>query len=263
MGSCNKKPEEEDVETGLTRTEARLLRKTWQYYCLHNRDYGFIIFLSFFIKTRGALQLFQRFRDKTLGKLPDDPQFRAHAAAVTFQLTSMVDNADDAVLLEALIRKNAKAHTERPGVMPDHFRMLGKTVVEVLHTRHETNMTPAAVLAWEKLFDYMARITKQVYEEQKVEIKSLDVDGFIREPDADGNKGATGGRASGSTTPQLRGKRSAKAAQSPGESNRGTPKGGKSPAAATPKGGQTPTTVRADKSPAKSPQSPATPKKVA
>ncbi|XP_065304437.1 cytoglobin-1-like [Dermacentor albipictus] len=261
MGLCNKKPEEEDVDTGLTRTEARLLRKTWQYYCLHNRDYGYIIFLSFFIKTRGALQMFQRFRHKPLGELPDDPQFRAHAAAVTFQLTSMVDNADDAVLLEALIRKNAKAHTERQGVMPDHFRMLGRTVVEVLHTRHETNMTPIAVLAWEKLFEYMVRITKQVYEEQKIEIKSLDVDGFIREPDADVKEGATGGRSSGSTTPQLRGKRSPKALQSPAESNRSTPKGGKSPATVTPKGGPSPARVHADKSPAKSPQPPATPKK--
>ncbi|KAH7964759.1 hypothetical protein HPB49_001208 [Dermacentor silvarum] len=222
MGICNKKPEEEDIETGLTRTDTRLLRKTWHYYCVDNRDYAVIIFLSFFIKSRGALQLFRRFRDKPLGKLPEDPQFRAHAIAVSFQLTSMVDTADDAVLLEALIRKNAVAHTERHGVMPDHFRMLGNTVVEVLHARNERRMTPTAVRAWEKLFEYMARITKQVYEEEKVQIKSVDIEGFTRELDADVKEGATGGRASNSGTPQSRGKRSPKASKPAAKSSRVT-----------------------------------------
>ncbi|KAK8786865.1 hypothetical protein V5799_023358 [Amblyomma americanum] len=64
----------------------------------------------------------------------------------------MVDNTQDPVLLEKLIRKNAMEHTERRGVMPDHFRILGKTVIEVLHAMNERRMNKAAVLAWEKLF---------------------------------------------------------------------------------------------------------------
>ncbi|KAK8786863.1 hypothetical protein V5799_023360 [Amblyomma americanum] len=153
MGAIIKKPpEEEDPRTGLTHTECRLLRQTWHYYCLENRDYGVLIFTSFFVKSPESLSLFPRFCNRPVGQLTNDPQFRAHAFAVGTQLTSMVDNTQDPVLLEKLIRKNAMEHTERRGVMPDHFRILGKTVIEVLHAMNERRMNKAAVLAWEKLF---------------------------------------------------------------------------------------------------------------
>ncbi|KAL3219380.1 hypothetical protein MRX96_030399 [Rhipicephalus microplus] len=153
MGLHNTKPGEDEPETGPKRSDARLLCYTWHCYCMENHDHAVTILVALFIKSPEILQLFPRFCDKPLGTLCDDPQFRAHAISVSFQLTSIVDYTDDAVLLEALLHKNAVAHAERWGVMPEHFRIFGEAVVEVLQARDEKLKTPAAVQAWGKLFD--------------------------------------------------------------------------------------------------------------
>ncbi|KAH6937904.1 hypothetical protein HPB50_005038 [Hyalomma asiaticum] len=260
MGLCSHKPEEEDPVTGLTGTETRMLRNTWHHYCVANRDYAVVIFLSFFIKWPDSKQLFPRFRNRPVGDLPKDPQFRAHAISVSFQLTAMVDCADDAVLLEALIRKNAVAHSGRRGVMPEHFRLLGSTVVEVLQTMDERCMTPAAMIAWKKLFDYMEKITEKVFEEQRERFASVSSFAVAR-------KAGASGRASGSASPGSQGKRSPKASQSPPKSGQtsgyGTPAGGKSPASSTPKQSQSPRAARPPKSASGSSPKSTTPKKAA
>ncbi|KAL1469757.1 hypothetical protein MTO96_024843 [Rhipicephalus appendiculatus] len=239
MGLYSPKPDEENPATGLKRSDTRLLRQTWHYYCMENHDYAVIIFVALFIKSPESLQLFPRFRDKPLGKLPDDAQFRAHAISVSFQLTSIVDYADDAVLLEALLRKNAVAHAERRGVMPEHFRLLGKAVVEVLQTRDEKRMSPAAVHAWEKLFDFMVKITEKVYEEQEVPMKPMDFDAP---------------KVPGVDAPKAPGCRSGSAL--------GTPADGKSPAAVTPKGSLSPRTAHPPTSTTKSSPQSSTPDKI-
>lgn len=172
MGNTLKKIEEPDPRTGLTATECKLIRKSWHDFCIGNGDYGVILFKSFFIKSPDSLKLFRRFRSKSVGSLPDDPHFRAHACSVGYQLTSMVEFVDDPPLLEALIRKNALAHTERTGATPEKFVVLGQTVVEVLSARNERLMTPATVAAWGKLFAYMNTITVKVFEAEGVGIPS-------------------------------------------------------------------------------------------
>lgn len=125
------------------------------------------IFIAFFVKAPDTLELFRHFRGKAISVLPNEPQFRAHAWAVGYQLASMVEYSADAALLEALVRKNAKSHTTRAGVKPEHFALIGQTVIEVMKNKHGKFMTPAAVAAWEKLITCMGKVTAMVYEEEK------------------------------------------------------------------------------------------------
>ncbi|KAH7961471.1 hypothetical protein HPB52_009292 [Rhipicephalus sanguineus] len=197
----------------------------------------------------------------------------------------MVDYANDTVLLEALIRKNAVAHADRRGVMPEHFRVLGKTIVEVLQARDE-RMTPTAVRAWEKLFDFVVKVTEKVYEEQAVPMKPMDLDApkvpavealkvpaveapkvsGVEAPEVSGVEVGATGHASGSPTLKWHGKPTANGAQSPPKSgrsgSRGTPAGGKSPGAATPKGSQSPRAAQPPTSTTKSAVQSSPPKKV-
>ncbi|XP_037561148.1 globin D, coelomic [Dermacentor silvarum] len=138
--------------TGMTPTDIRLIKQTWRNLCDHNRNYGVLILQAFFHKQPDTMHLFRNFRGKPVQSLPEDMLFRAHACAFGYQLTSMVDNSDDVDLLEALIRRNAEGHRKHLGVMPMHFRIMGKAVVDVLQTKNDKLMTHDAVLAWEKLF---------------------------------------------------------------------------------------------------------------
>lgn len=124
------------------------------------------IFVAFFSKAPETVELFRHFRGKPISELPHEPQFRAHAWAVGYQLASMVEYSADATLLEALIRKNAKSHTTRRGVKPEHFGLIGKTVIDVMKSKGGKYMTPAAIASWEKLFYCMGKLTTLVYEEE-------------------------------------------------------------------------------------------------
>ncbi|KAH9372447.1 hypothetical protein HPB48_012867 [Haemaphysalis longicornis] len=165
MGLSLRKKEVPDPTTGLTASDTKLVRETWRSLCSLDSDYGVLVFQALFIRHPEFLPMFSRFKDKDVDSLPDDVHFRAHACAVGNQLTSMVGSADDARLLDALIQKNAMAHTKRRGVAPPHFRELGSCVIEVLALKFEKMMTPQAVAAWEKLFAFMVNVTRRVYEE--------------------------------------------------------------------------------------------------
>ncbi|XP_072142896.1 uncharacterized protein [Dermacentor andersoni] len=105
-----------------------------------------------------------------LKMLPSDPTFRAHACSVAYQITAMVNSADDSALLEALVRKNALAHTTRPGVYPQHFDILASVIMKVLQSKKEkTRLTPAAVTAWKKLFEFMLAVTSNVYQKEAIQ----------------------------------------------------------------------------------------------
>ncbi|XP_054932418.1 hemoglobin subunit alpha-D-like [Dermacentor andersoni] len=155
--------------TGLTPKETRLLKQTWRYFCDHNRNFGALILQAFFHKQPDTMHLFRNFRGKPVQTLPEDMLFRTHACTFGYQLTSMVDNSDDADLLEALIRKNAEVHKKHLGVTPMHFRIMGKAVVDVLQPKNGKLMTPGAVLAWEKLFNFIATVTTTVLDPSKAD----------------------------------------------------------------------------------------------
>lgn len=239
MGNANKKAEPADPRTGLTATECKLVRRSWHDFCIGNGDYGVILFKSFFVKSPESLKLFRHFRGKSVGSLPDDPHFRTHACSVGYQLTSMVEKVDDPPVLEELIRKNALAHTDRVGVTPDKFAVLGQTVVEVLSARNEKFMTPAAVVAWGKVFACMNTITAKVFEEEGVGIPSPTQEDATKKPVGSRHTGSdhttakSPGTDTGAATPRTSGSqpvsptpsriaRKPKNPRSPGASKRGT-----------------------------------------
>lgn len=262
MGNSLKKVEEPDPRTGLTATECKLIRKSWHDFCIGNGDYGVILFKSFFIKSPESLKLFRHFRSKSVGSLPDDPHFRAHACSVGYQLTSMVEFVDDPPLLEALIRKNAFAHTERMGATPEKFVVLGQTVVEVLSARNERLMTPATVAAWRKLFACMNTITVKVFEEEGVGIPSpTQTPAGSRQTGSDHAAAGSAGTDSGGATLSGSAPTGAQSvgAASPGAASPGVQSPG-SPGAKSPMGAAPPKHLDRSKK-HKNPRSPTSPRK--
>ncbi|KAK8763676.1 hypothetical protein V5799_033709 [Amblyomma americanum] len=169
MGNAHGK-EVADDNTGMTQSECRLLHDTWHGFCSANHEGGVLIFSAFLTQNPSLLTLFRRFRVMPLAMLPSDPAFRAHACTVAYQVTSMVDNAGDPVLVEALIRKNAVLHTTKAGVYPHHFDILGRVLMEVMVRRDDKKqITPAAFTAWRKLLEFMLRITNDVYTEAGIQ----------------------------------------------------------------------------------------------
>ncbi|XP_075540003.1 hemoglobin F-I-like [Dermacentor variabilis] len=153
MGKTQSK-ESADKSTGMTKWECQLVLDTWRTFCTDNQQAGILIFSAFLTQNPCLLPLFHRLRAMPLKMLPSDPTFRAHACSVAYQITAMVNSADDSVLLEALVRKNALAHTSKPGVYPQHFEILASVIMEVLQSKGEkTPLTPTAVTAWKKLFE--------------------------------------------------------------------------------------------------------------
>ncbi|KAH7934045.1 hypothetical protein HPB49_020835 [Dermacentor silvarum] len=154
-----------DQRSRLTESEKRLIRNSWRKFCERNPDYGVRIFIGMFAKHPEYLQLFPRFRDKELRTLRDDAKFRAHACAVGHQLSAIVECIEDDEVLIELIRKNAANHLPRAGVRPSNFEGLFAAALEQMVASNRALMTPATVNAWERLFETMNTITRNVYEE--------------------------------------------------------------------------------------------------
>ncbi|XP_054934440.1 globin-like [Dermacentor andersoni] len=148
----------------LTKRDKKLIRNSWPKFCERNPDYGMSIFISMFAKHPEYLQLFPRFRDKELRALRDDAKFRAHACAVSQQLSAIVECIEDDELLVELIRKNAANHLPRAGVRPANFEGLFAAALEQMVASNRAFMTPATVNAWQRLFEIMNTITRKVYE---------------------------------------------------------------------------------------------------
>ncbi|XP_065283267.1 globin-like [Dermacentor albipictus] len=149
----------------LTEHDKKLIRKSWRKFCERNPDYGVRIFIGMFAKHPEYLQLFPRFRDMELRALRHDAKFRAHACAVGHQLSAIVECIEDDEVFVELIRKNAANHLPRVGVRPANFEGLFAAALEQMVAGNRAFMTPATVNAWERLFEIMNTITRNVYEE--------------------------------------------------------------------------------------------------
>ncbi|XP_065284516.1 uncharacterized protein [Dermacentor albipictus] len=149
----------------LTERDKKLIRNSWRKFCERNPDYGMSIFMGMFAKHPEYLHLFPRFRDMELRALRDNAKFRTHACAVGQHLSATVDcTGDDEVLVE-LIRKNAANHVPRAGVRPANFESLFAAALEQMVASNRAFMTPATMSAWQRLFEIMNTITRNVYEE--------------------------------------------------------------------------------------------------
>ncbi|XP_065283256.1 globin-like [Dermacentor albipictus] len=149
----------------LTERDKILIRNSWRMYCERNPDYDVSIFIGMFAKYPEYLQLFPRFRDKELRALRNDAAFRAHACAVGQQLSAIVECIEDDEAFVELIRKNAADHVPRAGVRPANFEGFFAAALEQMVACNRALMTPATVDAWQRLFEIMNTITRNVYKE--------------------------------------------------------------------------------------------------
>lgn len=145
--------EQIDKLTGLTDKEAKAIRDTWRMFCDRHPDHGMLIFNAMFVKNPKYLELFPKFRSKSMAALQNDAKYKAHGSAVGHHLSAMVDTLDDTTILVEMMRKNAENHTVRAGVTTRHFRSLCRAVLEVLEMKLGSDLTPLAVVAWDKLFE--------------------------------------------------------------------------------------------------------------
>lgn len=149
----------------MTDRDKRLVLDSWRRFCIKNPDYGARILLKMFTKHPQYLKLFPSFKGKKFRTLHQDPKFRAHAFAVGYQLSAMVECLDEPVVLFELIRRNAVRHRARPGVRLENFEGLFSAVLEEMIASDGSLMTPDAVKGWERLFEAVKMITKAVFEE--------------------------------------------------------------------------------------------------
>ncbi|KAL3181536.1 hypothetical protein MRX96_008586 [Rhipicephalus microplus] len=132
----------------MTLSECHLVQETWHAFCSSNSESGVLIFGAFLTQNTHLLPLFRRFRAMPLPMLTTDPAFRAHACSAAYKIMVMVNNADDPVLLENLIRKNALAHNTGEGVFSQHFETLARIIVGVMQYKdHKKKLTlPASAV---------------------------------------------------------------------------------------------------------------------
>lgn len=157
MGNVSKK-DKVDSRTGISRNEKKAIRESWRAFRENNPGYSYLLFTGLFMKNPLYLNLFVVFRGKSLLALQDNPKFRAHASAVGYQFSAMVDSLDDPDVLVELIRKNAVNHLTRKGVQAVHFESLCKVTMEIMAEKVPSKMNYEAVCGWDKLFEVSSLI---------------------------------------------------------------------------------------------------------
>ncbi|XP_064470432.1 hemoglobin-3-like [Ornithodoros turicata] len=151
-----------DPDTGMTMAEKMSVRSTWLRF-RSRRENGIDFFLELFALYPVTLQLFP-FANDPVDTLARNPKLVAHSVAVVGQVTAMVDALDNADLLRQLIKKNARMHRYRRGVLPEHFAILVK-VMKTVMCRHVDGFTkPNSANGWEKFFRLLIDITEDVYD---------------------------------------------------------------------------------------------------
>ncbi|XP_064470263.1 myoglobin-like [Ornithodoros turicata] len=146
----------------MTTAEKLSVCSTWLQFRTR-RENGVDIFVELFTSYPVVLELFP-FANDPVDTLAKNPKLVAHSVAVIGQVTAMVDALDNADLLRQLIRKNARIHYYRRGVLPKHFTIL----VEVMKTvmcRVDRGFTQVnSSKGWEKFFRLLTDITEDVYD---------------------------------------------------------------------------------------------------
>lgn len=159
-------PDRPDPRTGLTPAEKNAVQYTWTLF--RTQDYtgnSVNLFLELFAQYPKYKLLFPVFSEESPDTLTKNARFIAHALAVTYQLSAIVETLDDPEIMVELVRKNAYSHVRRKGVTPVHFASLGKVLVAFFVRNYHLKKASAAKLGWEKMFQMMVRTTRDIYEE--------------------------------------------------------------------------------------------------
>ncbi|XP_077531115.1 cytoglobin-1-like [Haemaphysalis longicornis] len=159
-------------DPGLTERDKKLIRNIWDAFRNEHQDFGVILFSALFVSHPELQQFFPAFRDKPVGSLNGDAQFRKHAGAVGTQISNLIEALDNETLFAELLHSNSAFHAGKKGVKPEHFAAMGSVLISVLSANHERLMTPVAIKAWEKLFAIIAESVKAAFEDKASKARS-------------------------------------------------------------------------------------------
>lgn len=164
-----------DPRTGITVREHFAIVETWSAFRKDMRTSCVSIFLVLFHRYPEYQEIFPAFRNIQDNELPHEAKLLAHALAVAYYLSSMVDTLDDPQTLMELIRKNTVNHVRRP-VTPQHFDQLAIVILQVMQEKLRSRMTATATVAWQKFFKLHNDAVRSIYGE----VRKLDA-GSVQE----------------------------------------------------------------------------------
>ncbi|XP_064488509.1 globin-like [Ornithodoros turicata] len=166
--STGQRPVVLDLSGPLTAEEKKAIKLCWSKISENYASNGVGLFLEFFKKYPECKEVFHDFAAMSLEKLTTSPRLSAHALAVFYFLQAVIDNIDDEVLVEALIRKNGLSHSRRKGVTTQQFVYLTNVMKDYFHQLvGDKLMTPVAMCGWEKLLNTVLSCNEKAFEEAR------------------------------------------------------------------------------------------------
>ncbi|XP_077530978.1 globin-1-like [Haemaphysalis longicornis] len=167
---CSSPDTEPDPATALSLRDRNNIIETWALFRRETRNNAIMLFVAMFARYPDYQKMFPGFSDVPLEQIPQNRRAMAHALRVFYLITEMVDTLDDNDILIEIIRKNLRAHLNRP-MGPEHYANLADLLIEVMQDKLRSRMTPAAVKAWKALFAFHQKVAEQVYEEHRKAVK--------------------------------------------------------------------------------------------
>ncbi|XP_067000246.2 globin [Anabrus simplex] len=142
-----------DPATGLTPRQKRYVTESWAIVRKDLKTHGRGVLLAFFTSNPVYIKNFKAFQNMELSELPGNKKFLAHANAVIYALTSIVDNLDETEVLVEMLRKLGKNHGQR-NIEKIQFNRLRFALMEYLKENLGREvMTPEAEEAWNEVLD--------------------------------------------------------------------------------------------------------------
>lgn len=145
--------DELQLNAGLTSSEKRLIRSTWECLAVDKRALGTKIFLGIFELSPMLKELFP-FRHAEDDSIPRHPLFIAHATRFVNAIQSTIDNLDSlhVTLLPTLVTLG-RAHANIPGFNLDYMCIFTQTIVDVWRRELGSVWCIDIMLAWNKVLD--------------------------------------------------------------------------------------------------------------
>nr|CAD7444557.1 unnamed protein product [Timema bartmani] len=149
-----------DPATGLSPREKKALIDTWELVKLDITGNGVAILVEFFRTYPQKLEKFAAFSTVPLDKLSTNKKFHAHANAIMYTVTSVVDNLDEPEVLVEMLKKLGENHGRRK-IVKSEFEELKKVILIVLTEKLGNKLTPQAAAAWDKALTVVVEVTSQ------------------------------------------------------------------------------------------------------
>lgn len=146
----------EEIEAPLSSAEVTLVQKTWATAAgLGVETVGTILFKHIFTIAPEALALFS-FRSEPNILAFTSPKLKAHGVKVVTTVGVAVDGLTNLEALVPVLQALAVKHVGY-GVLPPHYDVVGKALMNTLQDGLKAGFTPGARLAWSKVWHIIAK----------------------------------------------------------------------------------------------------------